>query len=411
MNPGNTPPNEIVTTRFDGTWAGLPLDPGRRAVAAIGVADQTQALAAAWQHHRDGGLETLITSAALLDERFRSDLAARGFTLEAGRPTPARNSRPAVPGRLWLTTSGSTGRPKLAAHTLGSLLPMRRDRPPHRWLLAHPPGSYAWWQLVSMSLLLPGQHLVAVEPDALPHWPLDAEHAGVDAVTGTPSFWRNALLRHRPVLERLPLRQVNLGGEPVDQAILDTLGEVFPDASVVWAYGSTETGIALTVSDGRAGFPADWLTRPRPGRPELRVESGELLVRSPFAAHGLTGFVHTGDRAEVRGDRVHLIGRLRDDEINVGGTKVSASAVRRELLTHPDVLWARVRAQPAPLVGALVAADVVTVPGHPLDERELTVWCTRRLPRHAVPRLWRALDAVPMRASLKEDAVQEADGT
>ncbi|QIS20237.1 ANL family adenylate-forming protein [Nocardia terpenica] len=396
--------NEVHATGLHGRWETIPRD-RRPDVAAIGVLTQREALTAAWGHAAAGSLETLITTRGQLDEWQRAQLRADGFALDGAAP---ECPRPPAPGRVWLLTSGSTGRPKRVAHTIDSLLTMRGERPARRWLLPYSPGTYGWWQFVGMALTMPGQDLVAVDADELAQWPRIALEHGVDAIAGTPTFWRAALLRDSVRLRALPLTQVTLGGEPIGQDLLDALREVFPDAQLTWAYGSTETGIALTVSDGRAGFPAAWLERANSGRPQLRIQGDELLVRTAYAAGNLTardnagdGFWHTGDRVERVGDRIHITGRLDGDEINVGGAKVSASAVRRVLTAHPDVFWAAVRAQPAPLVGQLVAADVVATPGSAIDIDAVTAWCARRLPRHAVPRLIQALETVPMRENLK----------
>jgi acyl-CoA synthetase (AMP-forming)/AMP-acid ligase II len=200
---------------------------------------------------------------------------------------------------------------------------------------------------------------------------------------------------------RLPLEQVTLGGEPVDQAILDRLAQVFPTARLSWIYASSEAGASIAVHDGRAGFPVSWLDRSAPGRPRLTVEDHELLIESGWSADGFAGPLRTGDRAQVVDGRVHITGRIGSDEINVGGSKVSASAVRAALLAHPSVAWAQARARRAPLVGSVVAADVVL--GGPATTAELTRWCTDRLPHHAVPRRIRLLDEIPIKETLKSD--------
>jgi acyl-CoA synthetase (AMP-forming)/AMP-acid ligase II len=81
-----------------------------------------------------------------------------------------------------------------------------------------------------------------------------AEH-GVTAASGTPTFWRQAIYRDADALGAVPLEQITLGGEPVDQAILDQLREIFPKARISWIYASSEVGASIVVHDGKAGFP------------------------------------------------------------------------------------------------------------------------------------------------------------
>jgi len=392
--------NTVVARGYRGTWAELAL-PGLPPVTAALVDGHLTAARAAWEHAATAR-ETLVAGAGRMDQEQADELRGEGFALStASGIQPPTKVRPPAEGRLWLLTSGSTGRPKRVAHTLQSLTTVAADQPPRRWLCPYAPGSYAWWQVVTLSLAHPGQDVVFVEPDELGSWPDLALAEGVTAASGTPTFWRQALLGAGGTVARLPLEQVTLGGEPVDQSILDRLTGLFPAARVSWIYASSEAGASIAVHDGRAGFPVSWLDRSAPGRPRLSVADGELLIESDWSAEGFAGVLRTGDRAEVVGDRVHITGRTASDEINVGGSKASASAVRRVLLAHPHIAWAQVRARRAPLVGSVVAADLVL--DTPVATAELTRWCADRLPDHAVPRRIRLLDEIPIKETLKSD--------
>ncbi|MGA4727194.1 AMP-binding protein [Micromonospora taraxaci] len=400
--------NRLVVGGATLTWRTLPLSvlPEPSAVLAHSA---VHALTAARQH-AVYGTELLLSSASRVDAAMRVELLDAGFTVsvlddDGAHPSVPARPRAAEPGRLWLLTSGSTGRPKRVGHTLDTLTTVRADQPDRTWLCPYAPGTYAWWQVVTLSLTQPGQHLVVVEPDELDDWPTVAAAHGVDAASGTPTFWRRTLYRDAAALARVPLRQITLGGEPVDQAILDQLRDIFPAARISWIYASSEVGASIVVHDGRAGFPVDWLDRETPGRPTLSVVDDELVVTSPFHGAGLAGPVRTGDRVQVRDDRVLITGRLDSDEINVGGSKVSAGVVRGVLAEHPAVAWARVTGRRAPVLGRMVVAEVVLAPTEHLDTAEaaLVRWCADRLPEYAVPRRIRVLTEIPVKESLKSD--------
>jgi acyl-coenzyme A synthetase/AMP-(fatty) acid ligase len=342
-----------------------------------------------------------------VDEYMREELGESGFSivLPDGEVTPARLKRVEESGRAWLLTSGSTGRPKRIGHTLESLTTVTADQPPRTWLLPYSPGTYAWWQVVTISLTQRDQGLVVIEPHELEDWPQIAAQHGVTAASGTPTFWRQAIYRDSEALAAVPLEQITLGGEPVDQAILDQLRDLFPKTRISWIYASSEVGASIVVHDGKAGFPREWLQRePDPDRPMLSVEGDELVIRSPHHGAGLVGAVYTGDRVEYDGERVLITGRLDTDEINVGGSKVSAGVVRGVLMAHPSVAWARVFARKAPLVGRMVAAEVVVNESlGPITDADLVQWCSSRLPDYGVPRRIKFLDAIPQKETLKSD--------
>ncbi|WP_241668248.1 AMP-binding protein [Pedococcus bigeumensis] len=403
-----TPPgldNRVVAGTFDGTWAQLGHGGDLPSVAAVLAGSQQAAAAtvAAYVSTHDARTELLLASPGRVPVEDREQLRRDGFALvDDGVTRPPIAAREPDPGRVWLLTSGTTGRPKRVPHTLAGLTTVAGEQPPRRWLCPYTPGAYAWWQVVTLSLAHPGQDVVFAEPERDAEWPTLALDHDVDAVSGTPTFWRQALLRDPERMARLPLRQVTLGGEPVDQAVLDRLAALYPAARISWIYASSEAGAAIAVHDGLAGFPAVWLGREVPDRARLEVRDGELHVASPVGAAGFDGLRPTGDRAEIHGDRVHVTGRVGTDEINVGGSKVSAASVRAVLLAHPAVAWAQVRGRRAPVVGQLVSADVVLT--RPAEIAELTAWSAARLPEHAVPRRLRVLDAIPLRESLKSDA-------
>ncbi|MGY0539047.1 AMP-binding protein [Nocardioides sp. YJ-D4] len=357
---------------------------------------------------KDGG-ELLVVAAGRLDEALAAELRGAGFDLVAGDGVQdATDPRAAEDGRVWLLTSGSTGRPKRVGHTLESLSTVTGELAPRTWLCPYSPGTYAWWQVVTLGLGVPGQDLVLVDPADLDDWVAPALEHGVTAVSGTPTFWRRTLMRHGAELQKLPLEQVTLGGEPVDQAVLSQLREAFPDARVSWIYASSEVGASIVVHDGRAGFPVEWLDRDVPGRPRLSVVDGELVITSPH--HGtdasgeeLAGAVRTGDAARIEDGRVLVTGRLDRDELNVGGSKVSAGAVRDLLQSHPAIAWAAVRGRKAPLVGTMVVADVVADQDSGVTADDLTRWAAERLPEYAVPRRIKMLAEIPAKETLKSD--------
>jgi len=398
--------NPVVVAGKSLTWRTLHKLPQLPSPAAVLVDNGADALAAL-RHHAVHGTELLVATSSRVDERMREELRESGFAivLPDGDVAPAKLRRVEESGRAWLLTSGSTGRPKRIGHTLESLTTVTSDQPPRTWLLPYSAGTYAWWQVVTLSLTHAQQGLVVVEPHELEEWPAIAAAHGVTAASGTPTFWRQAIYRDADALGAVPLEQITLGGEPVDQAILDQLHDLHPKARISWIYASSEVGASIVVHDGKAGFPKAWLDRePDPDRPTLSVEGDELVIRSPHHGAGLVGDVHTGDRVEFDGDRVLITGRLDTDEINVGGSKVSAGVVRNVLMGHPGVLWARVFARRAPLVGRIVAAEVVLNPAlGPITNADLVQWCSSRLPDYGVPRRIRFLDEIPQKETLKSD--------
>lgn len=352
------------------------------------------------------GLDLAILGRERLSEPVESALVAAGLRVVGESLGDEGNP---VGGRVWILTSGSTGTPKLIQHTWETLLTLRESPEPRRWLLPFQAGTYAWFQLVLPSLCLDGQELVVP--------PAGADVAEIlatglkchaNAISSTPTFWRVALMvLGADELKRLSFKQISLGGEIVDQAILDQLRALYPEARITHIFAATEVGACIVVHDGLEGFPAAWLEDAR-REVGLAERDGILWVHSSKRgrSEGLAepdGWICTGDLIERSGDRVRFKGRSGRQLINVGGQKAYPSDVESALLSHPEVRWCRVSARRAPLMGSLVSADVVLTPG--IDgaslEEELVAHCRSRLAEYAVPRFFQFLMDIPCSGNLK----------
>lgn len=325
-------------------------------------------------------------------------------------------SKQANPGAITILTSGTTGKPKAAEHTWESLSrPVRLSEKAagDRWLLTYQPHLYAGLQVMLQCLLnygtliLPGPASSAEDVARL------ASSRGVQYVSATPSYWRWLLtLAGGERLRDIPLRQITLGGEVVDQVTLESLKQVFPETRIVHIYATTELGRCFSVTDGRAGFPARFLDKPSSDGVEMRVESGELVVRSANSmsrydrAEALCslgqGWFPTGDLVRVVDDRVMFVGR-KTDMINVGGNKVYPVEVESVVRSVPGVADTRVYGETSSIVGELVKCDLVVETGFTAAEVEKAVRAKTLadLAAHQRPRLISIVEEIPRTAAGK----------
>jgi len=391
-------------------WAGDPAEyASQRGICTVGTMRSALAVVAyGMKHGLDWGVIEQERATDALAERF----AETGVTLiEAGSGTVRiRPPEPATaePGRVTVITSGTTGLPKLIPHTAETLNTFDRvgTLPPNGWFMPYQIGSYAWYQMVALGLFVPDQDLVPADfADLSGSFEAALRLGIVTAISSTPTFWRHALMTIDPdLLASAHLRSLSMGGEIVDQPILDRLRQLYPDAKIRHIYASSEAGAAIVVSDGLAGFDARLLEAGETRSIGVKVDEGRLFIRSPYGHSGAAGdWIDTGDLVEIRGGRVHFCGRADNKMINVGGQKAFPPDIERHLMAHPDVVWAKVTARRAPMVGNLPSASVVL--RSPTDAAEaeemLIAHCEGQLAEHAVPRLWQFLDSIPMRSSLK----------
>jgi len=301
-------------------------------------------------------------------------------------------------GELHILTSGTTGSPKCARYLWSDLLAQIRTRQEDeevRWLLAYRLNHFAGVQMLAHvlgncgTLVLAGSDRVG---DAL----AAMEDYAVTHMSSTPTFWRFALALLQDSHRSMSLKHITLGSEAVSPGLLEQLKARFPGARIVHIYASTEAGSLISVDDMQAGLPVGILARPADAEVQFRIHEDELYVKSK---HGMQAYLNaddsanlvedgwraTGDLVRIEGQRIHFMGR-RSETINVGGVKVHPLEVEAIITALPGVTLARVYGQDNPVVGQIVAVDLV-VQEH-LDpaavENGVRKACMA-LPRHSRP--------------------------
>ncbi|MGA8898726.1 ANL family adenylate-forming protein [Bradyrhizobium sp.] len=319
----------------------------------------------------------------------------------------------------WLMlTSGTLGLPKIVGHTLEGLTgaiaadgPARGTRP--IWATFYDIRRYGGLQIFLRAIIGGGSLVLSESGEALADHIARLNEKAVTHMSGTPSHWRKLLMSG--AASGFSPRYVRLSGEIADQAVLDGLHQVFPEASIGHAYASTEAGVGFAVNDGREGFPADMVGTNRDGV-EIRVVDGCLQIRSRRAAHAYVGrhasaltdeegFVDTGDMVELRGDRYHFVGR-RGGIINIGGLKVHPEEIEAVINRHDEVRMSRVKARKSPITGAIVVADVVLADGCDAsrgDEIKARIIgsCRAKLAPHKVPAMIKFVEKLDITAAGK----------
>ncbi|MBM0124316.1 class I adenylate-forming enzyme family protein [Pimelobacter simplex] len=301
------------------------------------------------------------------------------------------------PQPLMIRTTGTTGLPKAARHDWAVLT--RRGattspRPEQRWLLAYGPQQFAGIQVL-LHVMAAQATLVA----PFPRQPRDGLAAllrdRLTCVSATPTYWRFLLAEARSSAADLPpLEQITLGGEASSPDLLADLEAAFPTARISQVYASTEFGSIASVRDGRPGLSTTSLWSPENPDAVLRVQDGELQVRAGTGMLGYAGdtagapeehdgWVSTGDMVEVVEDRVLFRGRS-SEVINVGGVKVHPLPIEERVGAVPGVRLARVHGRSNPMVGAVVAVEVVLAD----DADESAVKSAIRTTCADLPRAW-----------------------
>jgi fatty-acyl-CoA synthase len=218
------------------------------------------------------------------------------------------------------------------------------------------------------------------------------------------------------------VRLINIQGST---RLRESLRDAHPNASLLHAYGSTELGGILSLTD--PAMPDDALARtsgtPWPGMevrildPDTGVElptgtRGEIVVRGWGMFEGYLagpgqetdavdedGCFHTGDWGSLDElGRITYHGRLKD-MLKIGGENVAAVELESFLASHPAVAIVQVVGVPDDHLVEVAAAFVELTPGAELTEEDLVAFCRGAIASYKIPRHVRFVDEWPMSAT------------
>lgn len=296
---------------------------------------------------------------------------------------------------LILFSSGSTGRPKAMIHDLDRLVDSYRGKRPKELVLLvflmfdHIGGLNTLLSSLAMgtTIVIPGTR----DPDEVCSL---VERHRVHVLPASPTFLNLVLIgeayrRH----DLSSLKMVTYGTEPMPESLLVRLKEAFPRVRFLQTFGTSETGIAQTSSKSSTST----LLKIEGDNVEYRIVDGELLLRSrtqilgylnaPMDGFTEDGWFRTGDLVEVAGDGyLKIVGRNKE-MINVGGEKVLPSEIESVLLQMPEIADCLVYGEKNPIMGQVVAGDVVLREGvDPKDiRRRMRLHCKDRLASFKIP--------------------------
>ncbi len=346
---------------------------------------------------------------------IETELAAAARSADAGDPGVDVTEDDTL---LLIYTSGTTGRLKAVRHTQGTyaaivanilanlLDPSPGDVMLHAASLVHASGTFVlpYWLRGGASAVLPG--FAPVEfLESIPRWRVTATNA-VPTMLG-------ALLATPGVedVDVSSLRTIVYGASPAPVPMLERALELW-EPRLVQYYGQTEAPLCVTVLRPEDHEGERLLSCGRPAvEAEVRLdpETGEILVRAPFAAAGYHGDPELDAQTFLPGGwvRTRDVGRFDDegflylvdrtsDMIVTGGYNVYPREVEDALATHPAVRECVVVGAPDPTWVEAVTAFVV-VDGE-VTADELIASCRDRLAGYKVPKAVHFVDEVPKSA-------------
>jgi len=293
---------------------------------------------------------------------------------------------------LVLFSSGSTGKPKAAVHDFARLLEKyktpRRDLRTLTFLLFdHIGGIDTLFYALSN-----GSCLITVRdrsPDSVCR---AVDLHKVEVLPVSPTFLNLLILSGaHERFDMSSLKYVTYGTEVMPESTLRKCSELFPGVTILQKYGTTEVG---TLHSRSLNNDSVWVKLGGDGY-KTRVVDGILHIKSRSSMLGYLnapspftddGWFITGDRVELDGEFIRILGR-DSDIINVGGEKVYPAEVEEVIHEVDGVTEVSVFGEQNAIMGNIVCARVR--PSSEIDKRQLSLTirkhCREKLANHKVP--------------------------
>ena len=381
----------------------------------------------------DSGSQLLLGDASQLS-RINLDLPQRSFDDPLFCEPPSGELIGFTPAAddlaMMLYTSGSTGIPKGVRLTHAS----------HRWvvetrlagqelsgervLIAAP---FYHMNALALALLTLASHVTTI---LLPQF---EARAYLQAISRYRCSWLTAvppmlamMLQEKALLENSDLscvRVIRMGSAPVSDSLYQSLGQWFPQARIINAYGTTEAGpVVFAAHPDGLPSPSGSPGYPHPGvKVQLRNAQGELADRGVLEIHSpammqgyhqrpditppfsAEGYYITGDvfRRDAQGF-FWFVGR-HDDMLVCGGENIWPAEVEKLLERHPQVQQACVVAIEDEIKGQKPVAWVIPRTGESLDAQQLKTWALEQGPAYMHPRHIWITSSFPLAGTNKVD--------
>jgi acyl-CoA synthetase (AMP-forming)/AMP-acid ligase II len=352
----------------------------------------------------------------VVDEGHKGDILLTDLTrskVAAGLDAPGPQESD---GHVMFFTSGTTGKPKAIelSHRVSMLraLAAISEFPRGPLVSMFPLFHMSGWT-IAISPWLSGEEVVFADGGDAGELVGAIERRRAHRFYAIPAVWRRILDLDLRQFDLTSLQQADTGTSATTVSLLTEIHEALPHTTTSIMYGSTEVGGACRLG------PEDIFRKPGsvglavPGV-LLRLDDGELLVKSPFLFSGyyrnpeatraalVDGWYRTGDLARVDEEGyVSIIGRA-GDMIRSGGEYVAPAEVDTILLGHPAVLDGAVAGVPDDHWGEIVTAFVALQPGASLTLDELRRHCEGLLAGYKVPRRLVLVDAIPRTGATRQ---------
>lgn len=300
-------------------------------------------------------------------------------------------------GKNWkisIFTSGTTGLPKKITHTIDSItksIKIAEKNALNIWGFAYNPTHMAGLQVFFQAFLNKNAmiRLFGKKKEEV----LDLIHKySITNISATPTFYKMLLPSE---LKLNSVSKITFGGEKLPDKLQEKLNDIFPKASFLNVYASTEAGSLFAAKKDVFEIRNKELTD------KIRIENNQLFVHCSLMGKSETlhlnnDWYNTNDLVEIVSAnplKFKFLSR-QNEMINVGGYKVNPYEVEEVINEISGVKEALVFSRPNSVLGNIICCQIVLSEGSDLELSHIKKHMGQKLQNFKIPRVIKLVDKI-----------------
>lgn len=295
-----------------------------------------------------------------------------------------------------LETSGTTGKPKKIKHNISSItknIKIDRKYESLIWGLTYPAGKMAFYQVMFQSLFNKSTlvNLYGYNFDVISDKIINNKITNISA---TPTFYKMLLSDNTIFCD---IAQVTLGGERVDENLLEEIKKKFPNATTKNIYASTETASLFASCGNTFKIPEKYKNK-------IKIDYNLLYVHKDLLgeieeSNTDEEWFNTQDVVELVNDNeFKLIGR-ENIEINISGFKINPFKVESVINSLEYVKNSVVFSKKNSVIGNILCCNIIV--NESVSKIKIKNDLKLLLGKYEIPSIINIVDSISINESMK----------
>lgn len=295
-----------------------------------------------------------------------------------------------------LNTSGTTGSPKEIIHGVESItrnILVSDKYVSSNWGLTYQIGKMAFYQVLFQSLFnksclinLSGYDFNSIKDRIIKN--------NVTHISATPTFYRMLLSDEHIYGE---IKQVTVGGESLNDSLLNTLKIKFPNSSIKNIYASTEAASLFASEDCNFKIPDKYRKKIKILDSTLRIHKD--LLGTINEEKLVDDWYDTKDEVEkINDSEFRFVGR-KNVEINVSGVKINPIKVESVINSLDYIKNCIVYSKKNSVIGNILCCDIIIKKN--MSKAQIKEDLRKLLDKYEIPSVINLVESIAMNSNSK----------